>query len=103
MNNEGQVMQLAKARLREALAAKQKIIWDATSLLRDGRSAILGLGHDCHAFTTIGVFTVHPDVLIQRNRKRNHQVPTAIIERQLTNLEWPIADEAHRLVMVDST
>lgn len=100
MNKEGQVMQLAKKRLREALAAKQKIVWDATSLRTDGRSIILGLGHDYHALTTIVAFATPPALLFQRNKKRKHQIPTAVIERQLANMEWPNAYEAHHFITV---
>ena len=100
MNKEGQVIQLAKKRLRMALAAKEKVVWDATSLRLDGRSAILGLGHDYHALTTIVGFATSPQVLLQRNKKRKNQIPTAVIEKQLASLEWPSSWEAHHFKTV---
>ena len=100
MNKEGQVMQLAKKRLREALAAKQKVVWDATCTRKDGRSAILSLGHDYHALTTIVAFAIPPAELMRRNQNRKHQIPSAVIEKQLAALEWPSADEAHYFVTV---
>lgn len=95
MTKEGQVIQLAKKRLREALAAKKKVVWDATSLRLDGRSAIVGLGHDYHALTTIVAFATPPDILFKRNKTRSHQIPNSVIEKQLDSLEWPTACESH--------
>jgi len=100
MSKDGQVLQLAKKRLREALAAKRKIVWDATNIRSDGRSAILGLGHDYHALTTIVAFATPPSVLFKRNKERTHQIPTAVIERQLESMEWPSANEAHHFITV---
>lgn len=100
MTMEGQVMQLAKKRLRTALAAKQKVVWDATSLRLDGRSAIVGLGHDYHALTTVVAFATPPEILFRRNHERAHPIPNAVIERQLDSLEWPTACEAHRFITI---
>ena len=87
-------------RLREALRRREKIVWDATCLRTDGRAMILGLGHDYHALTTIVAFATPPEVLLRRNQKRKHQIPSAVIEKQLANMEWPNPWEAHRLVTV---
>ncbi len=100
LNREGEVIQLAKKRLREALAAKRKVVWDATSLRLDGRSSIIGLGNDYHALTTIVAFATPPDVLFKRNKKRTHQIPSSVIEKQLDKLEWPNAFEAHHFLIV---
>jgi predicted kinase len=100
MTMEGQVIQLAKKRLRAALAAKKKVVWDATSLRLDGRSAIVGLGHDYHALTTVVAFATPPEILFRRNHERTHQIPNSVIERQLDSLEWPTACEAHRFITI---
>lgn len=100
MNKEGQVTQLAKQRLRECLRKKEKIVWDATAIRADGRAVILGLGHDYHALTTIVAFATPPEVLFQRNKNRQHQIPSAVIERQLASMEWPNPWEAHHLITV---
>ncbi len=103
LTKEGQVIQLAKKRLRESLAAKEKVVWDATSLRLDGRSAILGLGHDYHALTTIVAFATPPEILFNRNKSRAHPVPNSVIDKQLDGLEWPTACEAHRVITVLSS
>jgi predicted kinase len=100
MTKEGQVLQLAKERLRESLRAKEKVVWDATGLREDGRAMVLGLGHDYHAHTRIVAFATPPATLHRRNRKRQHMIPSAVIERQLDRMEWPNAWEAHGLVTV---
>ena len=98
MKHEGQVLQLAKQRLRESLRKKERIVWDATNLRESGRTALIGLGHDYHAKTKIVAFATPPDELHRRNKKRKHGIPSAVIDRQLSRLEWPYAWEAHSVV-----
>lgn len=79
-----------------------KIVWDATSLRLDERSAIFGLGHDYHALTTIIAFATPPEILYKRNEKRRHQIPNSVIGKQLEKLEWPDVYEAHHFITVQS-
>lgn len=96
-SRNGEVIQEAKRLLRIALRDKQTIIWDATSLRRDGRSVVLGLGTDYHALTRIQVFATPPEPLYRRDRERADSVGKAIIDRQFESWQWPGASEAHEI------
>lgn len=97
----GQVRQLAKERLRVQLRAKGRVVWDATNLRADFRSAIIQLARDYRALTTLVVFHTPEAVFRQRNRDRGERVVRdAILDRQLKGLEWPAEDEAHRVIYV---
>jgi predicted kinase len=91
----GQVLQLGKERLRQALREKRDIIWDSTSLRRDNRSMVLDLGLDYHAKTRIVALGTPPEVAHQRNRDRKAQIPASILEKQYHQWQWPDLSEAH--------
>ncbi len=100
-SKNGQVFQRAKELLKDALRRKAKVVWDATSLRSDGRSLVLGLGHDYHAQTQIVAFPTSPTIASRQNRNRTHPIPTSILDRQLDSLEWPFIWEAHDLIFAD--
>ena len=96
MNKEGQVLQLARKRLRECLGKKRDVVWDATNLRSDERAALLSMGHDYHALSKIVVMAVSPATAIARNAQRDHAVPTSVIDKQFRRMEWPNVWEAHQ-------
>ncbi|MEZ5323716.1 MAG: AAA family ATPase [Verrucomicrobiales bacterium] len=93
----GQVMQLAKARLRESLRRQQNVVWESTGLRRDGRAMVVGLAHDYHATSRIVAFETPPGQSIAQNRHRKSAIPQSVIEKQLCRLEWPEVTEADRI------
>lgn len=92
----GQVMQLGRERLREALRRGRRVVWDATGLRRDFRRAVLGLGHDYGALTTLLVWTTPEEAAQRRNAARSRTVPAAVIAAQYDGAEFPHVTEAHR-------
>ncbi|MFT5465448.1 MAG: putative kinase [Verrucomicrobiales bacterium] len=99
-SKNGEVMQLAKERLRVGLRAKKRLVWDATTIRTDGRAMVIDLAHDYHAATRIVAFGCAPDLLLARNRARKNPVQSKILERQLDRLQWPEIWEAHEVEMV---
>lgn len=99
----GQVRQEAKAQLRAALRPGRKVVWDATNLRRDFRSALCETGFDYHALVTLVAFQQSPEAYATRNKARTHAVPSKILESQLDQWEWPEPDEAHRLLVLDGS
>lgn len=91
----GQVMQAAREQLREALRRKRHAVWDATTLRRNQRAQVLGLGHDYGALTELRVLWTRPSLLGSRNSGRERQVNSAVIADQLRLLEFPEVNEAH--------
>lgn len=95
------VVRRSKEQLREHLRQKQDVVYDATSLRRDFRSALFALGDDYGALVTQVVFQHDADALRRRNRARTHAVSDAVLRRQLEKWQWPTYDEAHRTWVVD--
>ncbi len=100
-SKNGEVLQEAKKQLRQGLREHRKIVWDATNIRRDLRRPIIQLGVDYHALVTLVVFQTPESELITRNRQREHPLPMAALQRQLDRLEWPYANEAHRLLFAE--
>ncbi|MBA3533583.1 MAG: AAA family ATPase [Ardenticatenales bacterium] len=98
----GRVRQAAREALREHLRHGERVVWDATTLHRDGRGAVLKLGFDYHAHVTLVLFHVPEAELLARNEARAHPVPGDILRRQLDSMDFPYASEAHRLLVVNA-
>lgn len=100
-SENGRVMQEAKERLRAALRAKQRVVWDATNIRRQHRDTILGLGFDYHAYTQLVAFRGSGEMYARRNARREHDVGGSVLEKQLHAWEFPYATEAHAFTIVD--
>ncbi len=101
-SQNGQVQQLARARLKAALREKRQVVWEATSTRFDLRLIPSRLGFDYGARVRYAVFTVPERELFVRNLEREHPVPSAVLAKQLEGLEFPFLDEAHTTEFVDS-
>lgn len=93
--NRGQVLQLAKTRLKQALAQKENIVWDATNLRSDFRQVIADLGRAYHALVSLDVFLLPEKQLRKNNRERAFSVPDSVITQQIKSYQMPLPDEAH--------
>lgn len=94
-SKNGQVMQAAKERLKQALREKRNIIWDATNTRADGRKWVVDLGKDYGAFTKIICLQTPVRELLKRNQQRTHPVPTKALMQQIERMEYPFLNEAH--------
>ncbi|PRQ03104.1 ATP-binding protein [Enhygromyxa salina] len=99
-SQNGRVRQLANERLRVALRAKSKLVWDATNLRRDFRDAVTQLARNYGALVTIVSFPRSEREYASRNRDRAHPVPPAVLARQLDTMQWPETSEAHRWLVI---
>lgn len=98
--NRGQVLQLAKTRLKQALAQKENIVWDATNLRSDFRKIIADLGRDYHALVSMDVFLLPEKQLLKNNRERKYSVPDSVITKQIESYQMPLLDEVHQYQVV---
>lgn len=98
--NRGQVMQLAKERLKQSLRAKRNVVWDATSLRSDFRKVVCDLGRDYHALVTIVLFLLPEKALRLGNKNRHRAVDEQVLSKQLSSFQFPKVDEAHELIVV---
>jgi predicted kinase len=100
--NNSKVLRIAKEKLREALRAKKRIVWDATSLRTDFRSGVIDLALDYGALVTIVAFLCPPEELARRNKARTNPVPPAVRLKQALGTQWPEVTEAHRFLTIDA-
>ncbi len=100
--NNSKVLRIAKEELREHLRAKRRVVWDATSLRTDFRSAVIDLAKDYGALVTIVAFHCPQKVLAKRNKTRPNPVNAAVRRKQVAGTQWPEITEAHRFLDVDS-
>lgn len=98
--NRGQVLQLAKQRLKSALANKRNVVWDATNIRKDFRKIICDFGLNYGALITIVAFQVKENYLRVNNKNREHTVDDNILSAQIEKLEWPSITEGHRMLIV---
>jgi predicted kinase len=98
--DNGRVRQAARERLKAALRADKRVVWDATSLRRDFRGPILQLGFDYGALVTLVVLADTPEGFARRNRARSTAVPPAVLDAQIEGYEHPEHHEAHRTIVV---
>ncbi|HEV3458077.1 MAG TPA: AAA family ATPase, partial [Thermoanaerobaculia bacterium] len=99
-SRNGQVVHLAKERLKEALRRHHDVFWDATCLRREHRAALLQLGFDYRALVTLVAFQVPEPDLLARNRARPHPIPAEVLKDQIRAFDWPYLDEAHELTVI---
>ncbi len=94
----GQVIQLAREQLKAGLRAGKPVVWDATSLRREHRAAVLDTARRYGAHTTLAVMHVGWSVAAERNKGRTESVPEAALARQRQGVQYPEVDEAHRVL-----
>jgi predicted kinase len=92
---QGQIVQEARERLREALRRDRPVVWNTTGLSRQLRGPLTQLGHDYGARVRIVCLETSRDTLRQQNADRADRVPEDAIDRMLGRWEFPGLDECH--------
>ena len=100
LSNEGQVRQEAKRILKEKLAAKENIIYDATNIRRDFRKQIIDLGNQYHALVKTICLTDKINNILKRNKDRKYAIPDSTILKQEQKFEFPEKDEADNSIII---
>lgn len=96
-SQERKVLDTAKQILKEKLAKKENIVWDATNYRKDFRKVPLGLGFNYGAFTQIELLNKPKSVIIKQNKERQNSVPDFVIDKQIKKFEVPSIQETHLL------
>jgi predicted kinase len=96
----GQVLQAARDQVKQLLRQGKSVIFDATNLRRELRAPLLALAAAYGARTVITALRTPMAELETRNRQRPHPVPSSVLERQCSRLEWPEPGEAHSVAVV---
>jgi len=100
-SQNSKVLEIARERYQQCLRDERDVVWDATNLRADFRSPITALARDYKAHVTQVIFHLDPAEAFRRNRSRDRSVPDSVLDKQLSYLEWPDLDEAHRTLIVD--
>jgi predicted kinase len=102
MDDQGEVIQLARERCREHLRAGRHFAFNATNTMRQTRKRWIDLFADYGA--RIELVYIEPPLLMvfEQNSGRPRAVPTRVIERLVDKLEPPTWTEAHSLTMISS-
>ena len=95
------ILSKARDQLKQYLRSHDKVVWDATNLKKDFRSAISQLGFNYHALVTLVVLHVPQSVIYEGNASRDYQVCRQVLQNQLDLLEWVDDREAHQIAFVN--
>ncbi len=98
--NKAQMLQIARTRLKTALAKKRNVVWDATNFRSEFRQIICDYGLRYGALITIVAFQIKESTLKSNNRNRQHVVDDDVISDQISKLQWPSPTEGHRMLIV---
>ena len=99
--DNGAVLQIARGRLKELLSKHKNVVWEATSLRKDHRAALVQTGMNYGAVVSIRAYLTPGEILFQRNAKRQNPVPGNVLSKQLESYQIPSVEEAHELIFCD--
>ena len=94
-SRNGEVIQLAKQRLKQALAKGSNVIWDATNTRKEFRDVLVQIGLDYNSFVAIQIILNTEDNIRKQNVNREHAVPDYVITKQIKQFQFPTKSEAH--------
>lgn len=101
MDNQGNVVQLARERCREFLRAKTPFAFNATNILKQTRQRWIDLLADYNA--QIEMVYIEPpfERLLRQNKGRKNPVPEKVVRKLAAKCEPPTRPECHTLLLVD--
>ena len=99
VENQGEVIQLARERCRELLRSGQSFAFSATNLLRPTRQRWLDLFADYGARIEIVYIEPPLPVILAQNKRRERVVPERVIRELADKCEPPTWAEAHQLIV----
>lgn len=95
--NEGAVAHRAIDRAKELLRKHAPFVWNTTHLSAQMRKKTLDLLYAYEAQVELVYLEQPPQVIFQRNSRRDTSLPNKAIERMLFKWEVPLPTEAHRV------
>lgn len=92
-NQNNKVFEILHKRVKDALCAGESCVYDATNVASKRRRAFLNEIRRFDCIKTAVMFIVDPDILRERNKSRERQVPGEVISRMLHRLQPPVDSE----------
>ncbi|WP_310414742.1 AAA family ATPase [Chamaesiphon sp. OTE_8_metabat_110] len=96
-DEQGAIVNAGKALAKGYLQSETPFIWNATNIVKPIRSGLIRIFAGYGARIRIVYLEVPIDRVLQQNRDRKAQVPTAVIHRFRDRLELPDLTECHQL------
>lgn len=96
----GRVRREAQERLKECLRADRNVVWDATSLREDFRTAVTSTARAYGAYTKIVCLTTPVTECVRRDSLRLHSVGEVVIREQHDKFQLPSRKEADSIEFV---
>jgi predicted kinase len=99
---QGLIHQTAKEELRVAMRAKKDVLWNATSLTKLQRAAIIDVALNYGAKIEIVYIDANSELVALRNKERESekQIPTNVLNSMYRKLEVPDLTECHTLKII---
>jgi predicted kinase len=98
VEDQGEVVQLARERCRELLRSGQSFAFNATNLLRQTRQRWIDLFADYSARVETVYVEPPMSVILAQNKRRERSVPDNVIHELASKCEPPTWTESHQLV-----
>ncbi len=95
---QGKVAAIGRERAREYLRKKQPFVWNATNITTQTRDMQISLFEDYGACVETVFLETEWGEQINRNRDREAEVPTAVIENMLSKLVLPERYESEKVL-----
>ncbi|NOQ74427.1 MAG: AAA family ATPase [Crocinitomix sp.] len=99
-SGNGKVIQMAKEKARELLRSKTPFVWNATNITKQLRTQLIALFADYGAQVKIIYVETSYKELLKRNKTRKHPLPLSVLEKMISKLEPPTADECADLEII---
>lgn len=95
---QGKVAAIGHERAREYLRKKQSFVWNATNITTQTRDMQISLFEEYGASVKTVFLETEWDEQIRRNRSREDEVPTSVIEHMLSKLVLPEKYESENVL-----
>lgn len=96
-DNQGKVVNAAKAIAKEYMRSRQSFVWNATNLSRQLRSTLIRLFSNYQGRIRIVYLESPWEELLKRNHNRTNRLPEKVLYRMRNRLEVPNITEAHQV------
>jgi predicted kinase len=94
-----EVINIAKERLKQHLRKNENVVYDATNYRKDFRDKIISLCYNYHAYVTIHIVMKKQNDLLKDNAKRENQVESDYILKQINKFQFPDNSECSNLIL----
>lgn len=97
------IVDIAKNRLKIALAQKKNVVWDATNIRKEYRKMLMNIGYDYGALVTCIVFHLRQNTIKYGNINRTYAIPDDSLNNQFRSFQPPLDSEFHKMLYVTRT